>query len=165
MNAPPALSQNVANKCGRGGFTIRSRHPDHSWARWSIQTVERARKQFDVADHLNPFKLRLSHNYVRLRVGQRHAGRDNKRGKFRPRPFFGVGGSIFRVFGFSAGSSRFIPTKNFRARRHECLARRQASQAEAENRDLFLRNMGKREHGFCRLQKCPIIEASMSKDR
>ena len=102
--------------------------------------VGRARRPFageklDIADHLDAGCARALHGPVRLGMGQRHAGRENKRGKVAPVGGVEIDRRKARFAGAGARCFVVIPGGDLHAAGDERAQRRQAGAAETEQRD------------------------------
>ena len=98
-----------------------------------------AAEQLDVADDLDAGRARADHRPVRLRVGERHAGREHQRGEALP-----VGDA--QILDRNAGAPRrrdrrraVVPGGDTGAAGDQRQRGRAAALAEAEDRDVLVR--------------------------
>ena len=131
LHVAPGLAQHVGDQRRRRRFAVGAGDGDE---RRLGRAAPRARgEQLDIADHFDASGVSPLHRPVRLRVGQRHAGRQDQRGKAatsrrrqidqrQPPPAF-------------ARRLAVVPGSHHRAAGDQRARRRQPGAAEAEQRD------------------------------
>ena len=131
LHVAPGLPQHVGDQRRRRRFAVGAGDGDQ-------RRVGRARRalageQFDVADHLDAGRLRPLDRPVRLRVGQRHAGRQQQGVEARPIGLAQIDqGKLGRL---GARGLAVVPRSDLRAAGDQRARGREPGAAEAEQRD------------------------------
>ena len=96
-----------------------------------------AAEQLGVADDFDARRFRALDGPMRLRMRERHAGREDQRGESAPVGLVEIDGLETRLDAPPPGLSRHRPKRRLRAARLERLRRRKAGQAKPEHRDFL----------------------------
>ncbi len=114
----------------------------------TVGTMHRAlaAEQFDIADDFDAFEMRALRRPVRRRVGQRHAGRQNKRGDIRPVDIGEVRGLDAGGIGLLDLQRRVVIGNDMGAARLQRPRGQKPRTAQPEDGDFFVGKGGDRNH-------------------
>ncbi len=133
-------------RCG-GGFAVGACHRNNGRGASRLSCrLDHTREQLDIADHFGTCFARTAHDSMRLRMGQGHAGTEDKGGHRRPRPLF----PMLRHGAFSGShqASRFlvVPGKDRSASGLQRADRREPRTRQAEYSDRLACKTGDFDH-------------------
>ena len=146
VNGHPRLFQHPADE-GRGGrLAVGAGDGDHLGPLPLRQRRDRSREQFNVADDLDPGRLRLANGPVRLRMGQGRARRQDQRRETGP---VGAGQVLDREpfrLGLHPAGHAVVPQHRQGPARLERARRCKAGAAEPEDGDATAFKAGDEDH-------------------